>query len=186
QKKTGESQKYKLFTVEHSYFSGKIRAYLRWKHYHGALGDGFEDILATPELLEKLIMPKSGVPSLPQIEAPDGTWLQDSSIIFDHIEAQHPQVPAVADAKNAPRQCLASYLIELLADEWLIVPACRARWHFSRSSVSPSHLTFNEQQWGAWLAPDGTGTAKLVPVSLRPVSAFRKPIATRRKARLRA
>jgi len=160
QKKTGESQKYKLFTVEHSYFSGKIRAYLRWKHYHGALGDGFEDILATPELLEKLIMPKSGVPSLPQIEAPDGTWLQDSSVIFDHIEAQHPQVPAVADAKNAPRQCLASYLIELLADEWLIVPACRARWHFSRSGVNPSHLTFNEQQWGAWLAPDGTGTQR--------------------------
>lgn len=157
---TDRQNKYKLFTVEHSYFSGKIRAFLRWKHHHGALGAGFEDILAAPELIERLLMPKSGVPSLPQIEAPDGTWLQDSSAIFDYIETNHPQAPGVAQATQAPRQCLASYLIELLADEWLIVSACRARWHFSRRHVTPSHLTFNEQQWGAWLAPDGNGVVR--------------------------
>jgi glutathione S-transferase len=149
--------KYKLFTVEHSYFSGKIKAYLRWKHYHGALADGYENILAAPELLEKLIMPKSGVPSLPQMEAPDGTWIQDTSAIFDYVEAAHPKVPAVPSPSQAPRQCLASYLIELLADEWLIVSACRQRWHYSRAGVEPSHLAFNEQQWGAWLAPDAKG-----------------------------
>lgn len=154
------AEKYKLFTVEHSYFSGKTRSYLRWKDFHGALGGGFEDILATPELIEKWLMPKSGVPSLPQMQTPDGTWLQDSSVIFDHIEAAHDSTPAVPSAATSPRQCLASYLIELLADEWLIVSACRARWHYSRAGVTPSHLTFNEQQWGAWLAPDAKGAER--------------------------
>ena len=74
--------KYKLFTVEHSYFSGKIKSYLNWKFYKGSLGDGFENILATPELITNLLLPKSGVPSLPQMEAPDGTWIQDSSSIY--------------------------------------------------------------------------------------------------------
>ena len=38
---------YRLFSWEHSYFSGKARAYLRYKAYHGALGEGFEaDFLA--------------------------------------------------------------------------------------------------------------------------------------------
>ena len=87
--------KYKLFTVEHSYFSGKIKSYLNWKFYKGSLSDGFENILATPELITNLLLPKSGVPSLPQMEAPDGTWIQDSSSIFDYIEASHPEMPAV-------------------------------------------------------------------------------------------
>ena len=33
---------YRLFSWEHSYFSGKVRAYLRFKHRMGDLGPGFE------------------------------------------------------------------------------------------------------------------------------------------------
>ena len=149
--------KYKLFTVEHSYFSGKIKSYLNWKFYKGSLSDGFENILATPELITNLLLPKSGVPSLPQMEAPDGTWIQDSSSIFDYIEASHPEMPAVPSPSAAPRQCLVSYLIELLADEWLIVTAGRQRWHYSKENIDQSHLSFNQQQWGAWLAPEANG-----------------------------
>ena len=47
---------YRLFSWEHSYFSGKARAYLRWKQHHGALGPGFEDVLATPELAMGLLI----------------------------------------------------------------------------------------------------------------------------------
>ena len=54
---------YRLFSWEHSYFSGKVRAYLRWKQHHGALGPGFEDVLATPDLLMGLLLPKSGTTS---------------------------------------------------------------------------------------------------------------------------
>ncbi|MGI9432729.1 MAG: glutathione S-transferase N-terminal domain-containing protein [Myxococcota bacterium] len=143
---------YRLFSWEHSYFSGKVRAYLRFKQEQGALGPGYEDILATPELLQGLLLPRSGSQAVPQLQAPDGTWIQDSSDIVDYCEAAHPDAPVVPDPTSAPRQCLASYLIELLADEWVVVPAFWERWYFSEDGRAPSHRAFNELQWGAVLA----------------------------------
>lgn len=148
---------YRLFSWEHSYFSGKARAYLRWKHHHGALGPGFEDVLATPDLAMGLLIPKSGTAAVPQLAAPDGTWVQDTSEIIDFVEAAHPECPVVPDPTESPRQCLASYLIELLADEWVIVPAFWERWYYSEDGREPSHRAFNEQQWGAMLAPGMPG-----------------------------
>ena len=143
---------YRLFSWEHSYFSGKVRAYLRFKHEQGALGPGFEDVLATPDLIQGLLIPRSGSNAVPQLETPDGTWVQDSSDILDHCEAAHPEVPIAPEPERAPRQCLAGYLLELLADEWIVVPAFWERWYFSEDGRSPSHRAFNEQQWGAVLA----------------------------------
>ncbi len=151
---------YRLFSWEHSYFSGKVRAYLRHKHRMGALGDGFEDVLATQELLAGLLLPKSGSPAVPQLEAPDGTWVADSSDIIDFVEAHHPQSPVVPDAATRPRQCLAAHLIELLADEWMVVPGFWERWFYSEDGRDPSHRAFNEQQWGVLLAPDAPGPAR--------------------------
>jgi glutathione S-transferase len=148
---------YRLFSWEHSYFSGKVRAYLRFKQRAGALGPGFEDILATPDLLLSLLLPKSGSIAVPQLEAPDGTWIQDSSEIIDYCEAAHPEVAVIPDSSAAPRQCLMSYLIELLADEWLLVPGFWERWYYSEEGRDPSHRCFNEQQWGAMLAADQPG-----------------------------
>jgi glutathione S-transferase len=154
------SSMYRLFSWEHSYFSGKVRAYLRYKHRFGALGNGYEDILATPELIQGLLTPRSGSGAVPQLEAPDGTWIQDSSEILDFCEAAHPETPVVPDPESSPRQCLASYLIELLADEWLVVPGFWERWYFSEPGREPSHLGFNEQQWGAVLAAGAPGDAR--------------------------
>jgi glutathione S-transferase len=109
---------YWLFSWEHSYFSGKARAYLR---------------------------------------APDGTWVQDTSEIIDYVEAAHRKQPVVPDAATSPRQCLASYLIELLADEWVLVPAFWQRWFYSEDGREPSHRAFNEAQWGAVLATGAPG-----------------------------
>jgi glutathione S-transferase len=148
---------YRLFSWEHSYFSGKVRAYLRFKHEQGSLGPGYEDILATPELIQGLLIPRSGSPAVPQLETPDGSWIQDSSDIIDHCEAAHPDLPVIPDAETSPRQCLASYLIELLADEWVVVPAFWERWYFSEAGRSLNHRGFNEQQWGAVLAAGMSG-----------------------------
>ena len=150
---------YRLFSWEHSYFSGKARAYLRFKARMGALGAGFEDILATPELIQGLLIPRSGSPAVPQLETPDGSWIQDSSEIIDHCEAAHPEAGVVPDISR-PRQRLAAYLIELLADEWLVVPAFWERWYFSEDGRAPSHRGFNEQQWGAVIAAGAPGTAR--------------------------
>jgi glutathione S-transferase len=155
---------YRLFSWEHSYFSGKARAYLRYKERSGGLGPGYEDILSSPELATGLLIPKTGSPAVPQLEAPDGTWIQDSSEIIDFCEAAHPRPAVTPDPAASPRQCLTAYLVELLADEWLVVPGFWERWYFSedgRELDHPlSHRIFNEQQWGAVLAPDAPGPAR--------------------------
>jgi len=151
---------YRHFSWEHSYFSGKTRAYLRYKERSGALGPGFEDILATPELLQGLLIARSGTPAVPQLEAPDGTWLQDTSEIIDFCEARHPEANVLPDPASRPRQSLVSYLIELFADEWLVVPSFWERWYFSEDGRELSHRGFNEQQWGAVLAAGAPGEAR--------------------------
>lgn len=148
---------YRLYSWEHSYFSGKVRAYLRFKHRQGALGDGYEDILATPDLLAGLLNEKTGSSAVPQLETPDGTWVQDSSEIVDVCEARHADSPVVPDGATSPRQRVAAYLIELLADEWMVVPGFWERWFFSEDGRSPSHRGFNEQQWGAVIAAGAPG-----------------------------
>ena len=152
---------YRLFSWEHSYFSGKARAYLRFKARMSALGPGFEDILATPELIQGLLLPRSGSPAVPQLETPDGGWIQDSSEIIDQCEAAHPEA-AVIPGVSRPRQRLAAYLVELLADEWLVVPAFWERWYFSEDGRAPSHRGFNEQQWGAVVGAGAPGPARRV------------------------
>jgi len=150
---------YRLFSWEHSYFSGKARAYLRFKERMAALGPGFEDVLATPELIAGLLTPRSGSGAVPQLQAPDGTWIQDTSEIIDFCERAHPTAPIVPGVER-PRQRLASYLVEFLADEWIVVPAFWQRWFFSEDGREPNHRAFNEQQWGAVLAPDADGPAR--------------------------
>jgi glutathione S-transferase len=151
---------YRLFSWEHSYFSGKTRAYLRYKQRSGGLGAGFEDVLATPELIRGLLLPRSGSIAVPQLETPDGAWLQDSSEIIDTCESRHPEPAVVPSADAAPRQRLVAYLIELLADEWLVVPGFWERWYFSEDGRAPSHRGFNEQQWGAVLAAGSSGEVR--------------------------
>ena len=84
------------------------------------------------------------------METPDGEWIQDSSEIIDYCEKLHTKTTAVP---VTPRQRLAAYLVELLADEWLVVPACWERWYYSRPSQQPNHLAFNAQQWGSFQTP---------------------------------
>jgi len=151
---------YRLYSWEHSYFSGKVRAYLRYKQRSGALEPGYEDILATPSLIAGLLTPRSGSGAVPQLEMPDGRWIQDSSEILDACEAEHPEAAIVPDATTRPRQRLAAYLIELLADEWIVVPAFWQRWFFSEDGRAPSHRGANEQQWGAMLAAGADGATR--------------------------
>jgi glutathione S-transferase len=151
---------YRLFSWELSYFSGKARAYLRYKQRMGDLGPGYEDVLATPELVAGLLTPATGSGAVPQMLLPNGAWLQDSSEIIDHFEAVHAKVPVIPSAADAPRQMLASYLVELLADEWMVVPGFWERWHYSLPDNEPSHLAYNEMQWGSVFAAGAPGEAR--------------------------
>jgi glutathione S-transferase len=152
-----EAAHYRLFSWEHSYFSGKTRSLLRFKAHGGALT--FEDVLATPELIAGLLIPATGTNVVPQLLAPGGVWVQDTSEIADFIERAHP-APRAIPGPDTPRQRLACFLLELLADEWLVVYAFWERWHYGRDGADPSHAAFNEQQWGAVLAPGADGFAR--------------------------
>jgi len=152
---------YRLFTWELSYFSGKVRAYLRYKERMGDLGEGFEDILATPDLLFNLLTPATGSAAIPQMRTNDGSWVQDSSDIIDFIEARHDKVPVAPSVTDAPRQALVSYLVEMLADEWMVVPGFWERWHYSLPDVEPNHLNYNAMQWGSVFAAGAPGDERL-------------------------
>lgn len=149
---------YRLFSWEHSYFSGKVRAFLRYKAHGGALE--YEDILATPELVYGLLIPATQSNVVPQLLAPDGTWVQDSSEIIDTVERAHPAPVVIPSADTAPKQRLVSHLIEILADEWMVVYGFLERWLYSLEGAEPSHAAFNEYQWGAVFAAGADGATR--------------------------
>lgn len=151
---------YRLFSWELSYFSGKVRAYMRYKDYFDALGPGFEDILCPYDLILGLLAPNTGSVTVPQVLAPDGTWIHDSSEIIDSLEARHPERPVVPDPRTSPRQALAAYLLELLADEWMVVWGFWERWHHSLDEVEPNQLEYNLLQWGSAFAPAENGSGR--------------------------
>jgi glutathione S-transferase len=140
---------YRLFSWELSYFSAKSRAYLRWKERMGGLPGGFEDILATNDLMVSLLLPATGTMAVPQLQTPTGRFVQDSSEIIDEVEAAHPTPPVVPAAASAPRQALTSWLIELLADEWMLPLGFWERWRHTLPDVEPNHARYNALQWGS-------------------------------------
>lgn len=159
----------KLFGWELSYFSGKVRGYLRHKC---RLSDGrlhYEEVVACPRICAQVLMSKTGSNTVPQILLHDGRWVHDSSEIIDIVEAM-PEcrgVPPVLPPPSKPRQRLVCELLELLGDEWLLTPAFHWRWAYSGDGSEsqrmpafmggakplPNHREWNEMQWGAFLKP---------------------------------
>jgi glutathione S-transferase len=109
---------FRLYGAERSYFTGKVRPALRAKRLH------FEEILADREAYED-IRRRTGLLFIPVVVTPeDETW-QDTSEILDALEARFPS-PALIPA--TPVQRVVAYLLELYADEFLILPAMHYRW----------------------------------------------------------
>jgi glutathione S-transferase len=137
------------FSCEHSYFCGKTRSYLRYKQQAKSSEslradlDGctatlqFQDVLVTggPAGMRAELERLTGSPAIPQVRLEDGkTYVQDTAAIVDAVDALHP-LPAINPSPSAgPRQLLASYLLELFADEWMIVWCFHTRW---RANMKP-------------------------------------------------
>lgn len=147
---------YQLFSWNYSYFSAKVRAYMNYKRHEAGLR--FEDILATQEIIRDLLVPATGSNVVPQVRTPAGTWLQDSSEIIDALERAVPAAPVIP---QTPTQKLVGYLIELLADEWMLPWGFWERWHYSLAAVEPNHETFNALQWGRIFNATGTGRERI-------------------------
>lgn len=126
-----------LYAAPHSLYSGKARAYLRWKDIP------FSEVTVTPEIYRDKIIPAVGMPIIPVIETANGTLVQDTTDIIDFFEERHLE-PSVYPA--GVRQRLAALLLELFGDEWLLIPAMHYRWTYDED------FTFGE--FGRVAAPD--------------------------------
>ncbi len=113
---------YVLIGTEASQFSGKARSYLRWK------GVGFSEQTATPEVYRDIIEPRIGFAVIPVLLTPDARAIQDTAEIIDHIDRTEAGPSAYPEG---PVQKLVSLLLELYADEWLVIPAVYYRWTYN-------------------------------------------------------
>ncbi|GAB2785482.1 glutathione S-transferase family protein [Halomonas shantousis] len=115
------SATYTLYGTEFSLYTGKVRAYLRYK------GIPYREILSTLRVYRRIIVPKTGVRFIPVLETPEGDAIQDTTAIIDFLETRFAQRPIYPPT---PRQRLVALLLELYADEWLVIPAMHYRWSF--------------------------------------------------------
>jgi glutathione S-transferase len=130
---------YILYGSEISYYTGKVRAYFRWK------GIPFNEVLSNAQIYKEVILPRVGFPVIPVVVAPDDQTLQDSSDIIDALEQRFPE-PSIVPTSGVQRFVAA--LFELYGDEWLVIPAMHYRWHHNREWAI--------RQFGALTAPDAS------------------------------
>ena len=114
------SNKYKLYGAPFSLYTGKARAYLINKRLP------YEEVFSSLKVYKKIIIPHTGVRFIPIVKTPQDEYIQDTSVIIDTIEKRHPSNPLVP---STPKQKLISHLIEIWADEWLLIPAMHYRWN---------------------------------------------------------
>lgn len=127
-----------LYGWELSYFSAKLRAYLRLKNIP------FADRSVDAWTLMRTIPQKTGETVMPVLRSPAGEWLQDTTHIIQQLEAQCPQQPMIP---GGPRQGLAARLIELWADEFWLPTAMHYRWSY------PGNWPLFEAEAGRSLLP---------------------------------
>lgn len=107
-----------------SYYTGKLEAYLRTK------GIAYR-LEAFSEANMGRCARHTGVRQIPQVECPDGSWLVDTTLIIEYLEAVQPE-PAVSPRE--PAVAFVSRLLEDYADEWLWRPAMHYRWSFPETA----------------------------------------------------
>lgn len=133
---------YILYGGDHSLFTGKARAYMRYK------GLRWEERPATREVYLNIIKPRIGAPIIPVLETAAGEYVQDTTDIIDFLEAKHPQASVYP---QTPVQRLVALLLELYGDEWLIIPAMHYRW-----SVIDQQRDFIMSEFGKLSAPEAS------------------------------
>lgn len=132
-------QFYQLIGTECSLYSGKARAYLRYK------GIPFQEVLSTAEVYENVIMPRVGDRIIPVLVSPDDVVVQDTTEIIDFLEPRFPEAPVYP---QTPLQRLTALLFEVYGDEWLLIPAMYYRWWFK------DNYDFIVQEFGRTSVPD--------------------------------
>jgi len=143
--------RYLILIGEHSYFSAKLRSYMRYK---GAQGGElfFDEALATLDMYRRVILPLTQAHFIPVLLVRDVVSgkvvkaLQDTSLIIDWLESQHPQ-PSIHPPENSVLKFI-SFVLEAFGDEWMKFPAMHYRWSFLDDNEK--YLVY---EWGRNSAP---------------------------------
>lgn len=117
---------HRFYAAEISYFSAKPRPALRYKHVP------FDEILPTPRAYREVIRPRTGLSQIPVLVTPDGEVIQDSSEILDELERRFPDPPLYP---RTPVQKMVGLVLELYADEFMLLPGVHYRWSFPESAT---------------------------------------------------
>ena len=129
---------YTLYGWHLSYFTGKALCYLRYKQVPFVLKP------VNLYTLTQRIKRETGAVVMPVMVTPQGQWIQDSSVIIDHIEARFPAPPIIP---VTPVQRFVAYLIEAWGDEWWVPIAMHTRWSY------PENYALFEHDAGSALLP---------------------------------
>ncbi len=132
---------YVLFGSYASYYTAKVRAYLRKK------GIPFVEHLPSDPVFRERVRPTSGTHRIPQLLTPEGAVIQDSVEIVDYLEVRFPDIPAFP---GTPRQRTFVHLMELLASEGLVQLAWKHRWLY------PENMPFVKMDFGRSFKPQGS------------------------------
>ncbi len=141
-------QKHILYGTEFSLYTGKVRAYLRYK------GIAYEEKLSTLNVYRKVIIPQTGVRFIPVVQTPQGEFIQDTTDIIDTLEARFPERSVYPET---PAQRLTALLFELMGDEWLLIPAMHYRWNFPEENEK-----FIMGEFGRIIAPWAPGLLRRI------------------------
>jgi glutathione S-transferase len=137
-----DDARYVLYGSHASYATAKSRSYLRKK------GIPFVERLPSSQRFREYVRPTSENHRIPQLEAPDGTVVQDTTAIFDYLEARFPEPPGYPPG---PRQQLVARLFEVLLDAELGRVAWHYRWNYMQENYG-----FVGREFGRSFRPQGT------------------------------
>ena len=111
---------YRIFGVELSPYSVKVRSYFRYKRIP------HEWVVRSMQKMEEF-QKHAKLPLIPLVVTPEGEGIQDSTPILERFEAEHPE-PSIHPAD--PALAFLSALIEEYADEWGNKPMFHYRWTY--------------------------------------------------------
>jgi len=129
-----------------SYYTGKVRAYLRFKQIP------FQEVLSSTEVFKRTLLPRVGFPIIPVVITENDETLQDSTEIIDYLEAVYP-APSIYP--ETPLQKFVALLLEVYGDEWLVIPAMHYRWNIVEN------YEYAQRQFGATAEPNVSADEQL-------------------------
>jgi len=132
---------YTLYGSYASYYTAKVRAYLRKK------GIPFVERLPSDPMFRNKVRPASGSHRIPQLLTSAGDVIQDSVEIVDYLEQLFPELPAFP---QTPRQSVFVHLMELMGSEGLVRLAWLHRWLFEEND------RFVKMDFGRSFKPQGS------------------------------